>query len=95
MTIIFHKIARPVKGSEIAIHALLSPLMAAFVAIIISPSKCACYHLYLWYFWMHSWHRYTEYEKNPWSWDSISFYWGSWNIWCDISNRNNISTAGI
>jgi uncharacterized membrane protein len=39
MTIIVHKIARPVKGSGIAIHALLPPLLAAFVAIIISPQN--------------------------------------------------------
>ena len=39
MTIIIHKIARPVKGSGIAIHALLPPILAAFVAIIISPQN--------------------------------------------------------
>ncbi|MFZ3385170.1 MAG: DUF1614 domain-containing protein [Candidatus Methanoperedens sp.] len=39
MTIIIHKIARPVKGSGIAIHAFLPPLLAAFVAIIISPQN--------------------------------------------------------
>ncbi|PWB49397.1 MAG: hypothetical protein C3F06_14715 [Candidatus Methanoperedenaceae archaeon] len=39
MTIIIHKIARPVKGSGIAIHALLPPFLAAFVAIIISPQN--------------------------------------------------------
>ena len=39
LTIIIHKIARPVKGSGIAIHALLPPLLAAFVAIIISPQN--------------------------------------------------------
>jgi uncharacterized membrane protein len=39
VTIIIHKIARPVKGSGIAIHALLPPLLAAFVAIIISPQN--------------------------------------------------------
>jgi len=39
MTILIHKIARPVKGSGIAIHALLPPFMAAFVAIIISPQN--------------------------------------------------------
>jgi uncharacterized membrane protein len=39
MTTIIHKIARPVKGSGIAIHALLPPLLAAFVAIIISPQN--------------------------------------------------------
>jgi uncharacterized membrane protein len=37
MTIIIHKIARPVKGSGIAIHALLPPFLAAAVALIISP----------------------------------------------------------
>jgi len=39
MTIIIHKIARPVKGSGIAIHALIPPFLAAFVAIIISPQN--------------------------------------------------------
>jgi uncharacterized membrane protein len=39
VTIIIHKIARPVKGSGIVIHALLPPLLAAFVAIIISPQN--------------------------------------------------------
>ncbi len=39
MTIIIHKIARPVKGSGIAIHALIPPVLAAFVAIIISPQN--------------------------------------------------------
>ncbi|MFZ2410250.1 MAG: DUF1614 domain-containing protein [Candidatus Methanoperedens sp.] len=39
VTIIIHKIARPVKGSGIAIHALLPPFLAAFVAIIISPQN--------------------------------------------------------
>ncbi len=39
MTIIIHKIARPVKGSGIAIHALFPPFLAAFVAIIISPQN--------------------------------------------------------
>ena len=39
LTIIIHKIARPVKGSGIAIHALLPPFLAAFVAIIISPQN--------------------------------------------------------
>ena len=39
MTIIIHKIARPVKGSGIVVHALLPPLLAAFVAIIISPQN--------------------------------------------------------
>ncbi len=37
MTIIIHKIAKPVKGSGIAIHALLPPFLAAAVALIISP----------------------------------------------------------
>ena len=37
MTIIIHKMARPVKGSGIAIHALIPPILAAFVALIISP----------------------------------------------------------
>lgn len=39
VTIIIHKIARPVKGSRIAIHALIPPFLAAFVAIIISPQN--------------------------------------------------------
>lgn len=39
MTIIIHKIARPVKGSGIAIHVLIPPFLAAFVAIIISPQN--------------------------------------------------------
>ena len=39
VTIIIHKIARPVKGSGIVVHALLPPLLAAFVAIIISPQN--------------------------------------------------------
>jgi uncharacterized membrane protein len=38
LTIIIHKIARPVKGSGIAIP-LLPPFLAAFVAIIISPQN--------------------------------------------------------
>lgn len=37
ITIIVHKIARPVKGSGIAIHAMLPPFLAAAVALIISP----------------------------------------------------------
>ena len=37
MTIIIYKMARPVKGSGIAIHALIPPILAAFVALIISP----------------------------------------------------------
>lgn len=39
VTIIVHKISRPVKGSGIAIHALIPPFLAAFVAIIISPQN--------------------------------------------------------
>ena len=39
VTIIIHRIARPVKGSGIVIHALLPPFLAAFVAIIISPQN--------------------------------------------------------
>ncbi len=39
ITIIIHKIAQPVKGSGIVVHALLPPLLAAFVAIIISPQN--------------------------------------------------------
>lgn len=37
MTIIIHKITRPVKGSGIAIHALFPPFLATAVALIISP----------------------------------------------------------
>jgi uncharacterized membrane protein len=37
MTIIIHKITRPVKGSGIAIHVMLPPFLAAAVALIISP----------------------------------------------------------
>jgi uncharacterized membrane protein len=37
VTFIIYKIARPVKGSGIAIHALLPPLLAAVTALIISP----------------------------------------------------------
>ncbi|HEY9246466.1 MAG TPA: DUF1614 domain-containing protein [Candidatus Methanoperedens sp.] len=37
MTFIIHKIAKPVKGSGIVIHALLPPILAAAVAFIISP----------------------------------------------------------
>lgn len=36
-----YKIARPVKGSGIAIHALLPPLLAAAAALIISPQDAA------------------------------------------------------
>lgn len=39
MTFIIHKIAKPVKGSGIAIHAMLPPLLAAAVALIISPQN--------------------------------------------------------
>lgn len=37
MTVIIHKIAKPVQGSGIVIHALLPPIIAAAVALIISP----------------------------------------------------------
>lgn len=37
MTIVIHKITRPVKGSGIAVHAMLPPFLAAAVALIISP----------------------------------------------------------
>lgn len=39
LTIIIHKIARPVKGSGIAIHVLLPPILAAVLALIISPQE--------------------------------------------------------
>ncbi len=37
MTIIVHKISKPVLGSGIAIHVVLPPLLAAAVALMISP----------------------------------------------------------
>ncbi len=37
MTVIIHKVAKPVKDSGIAIHALLPPILAAAVALMISP----------------------------------------------------------
>lgn len=37
ITIIIHRIARPVRGSGIAIHVLLPPFLAAAMALIISP----------------------------------------------------------
>ncbi len=37
VTVLIHRIARPVKGSGIAIHALLPPLLATVTALIISP----------------------------------------------------------
>lgn len=37
MTIIVHKISKPVIGSGIAIHVVLPPLLAAAVALMISP----------------------------------------------------------
>ena len=37
MTVIVHKISKPVIGSGIAIHVVLPPLLAAAVALMISP----------------------------------------------------------
>ncbi len=37
VTVLIHRIARPVKGSGIAIHALLPPLLATVTAFMISP----------------------------------------------------------
>lgn len=37
VAVIIHKIAKPVKGSGIAIHALFPPVLAAAVALMISP----------------------------------------------------------
>ncbi len=37
VTILIHKIAKPVKGRGIAIHALLPPFLAIATALIISP----------------------------------------------------------
>lgn len=39
MAIVIHRIARPVKGAGIAVHTLLPPLLAAALALIISPQK--------------------------------------------------------
>ena len=39
MTIIIHRMARPVKGSGISIHVLLPPFLAAALALIISPQE--------------------------------------------------------
>lgn len=39
MTIIVHRISKPVKGSGIAIHVVLPPLLAAAVALVISPQN--------------------------------------------------------
>ncbi|VVB88081.1 Uncharacterised protein [uncultured archaeon] len=39
MTILIHKMARPKKGSGIAIHALLPPILATAMALIISPQN--------------------------------------------------------
>lgn len=36
-TILIHKIARPIKGKGIAIHALFPPIIASAVALLISP----------------------------------------------------------
>ncbi len=37
VTILIHKIAKPVKGVGIAIHALLPPFLAIAISLIISP----------------------------------------------------------
>jgi uncharacterized membrane protein len=37
ITTIVHKISKPVKGSGMAIHVVLPPLLAAAVALMISP----------------------------------------------------------
>jgi uncharacterized membrane protein len=39
MTVLIHRIARPVRGLGIAIHALIPPLLAAVTALIISPQN--------------------------------------------------------
>ncbi len=39
MAILVHKIARPVKGSGMVIHAFLPPILAAATALIISPQN--------------------------------------------------------
>ena len=39
VTILIHKIARPVKGVGIAIHELLPPFLAVETALIISPNN--------------------------------------------------------
>lgn len=39
ITIIIHKISRPVKGYGIVIHVMIPPFLAAFVALIISPQN--------------------------------------------------------
>ena len=39
MTIVIHRIARPVKGSGISVHVLLPPFLAAALALIISPQE--------------------------------------------------------
>ncbi|MCE8425881.1 MAG: DUF1614 domain-containing protein, partial [Candidatus Methanoperedens sp.] len=41
MTIFIHLMARPVQGLGIAVPALMPPLMAAMVALIISPGEAA------------------------------------------------------
>lgn len=37
VTVLIHKIARPVKGGGIAVHALLPPFLAVAISLIISP----------------------------------------------------------
>jgi uncharacterized membrane protein len=37
MTVIVHKISKPISGSGIAIHVVLPPLLAAAIALMISP----------------------------------------------------------
>jgi uncharacterized membrane protein len=39
VTVLIHRIARPMKGSGIAIHALIPPLLAAATALMISPQN--------------------------------------------------------
>jgi len=41
VTIIIHRITKPVKGSGIAIHMLLPPFLAVAAALIISPDNAA------------------------------------------------------
>ncbi|HEX7575589.1 MAG TPA: DUF1614 domain-containing protein [Candidatus Methanoperedens sp.] len=41
MTVFIHMMARPVKGIGIAVPALLPPIMAAFLALMISPQNAA------------------------------------------------------
>jgi uncharacterized membrane protein len=41
MTVFIHMMARPVKGIGIAVPALLPPIMAAFLALMIAPQNAA------------------------------------------------------